>query len=75
MWLQFNLFIKRLFDICSSTCAIVVLLPVWVVIGIWIKTDSKGPIDSGAFNCPIQNVEIPFNGSECREHGFWVVQL
>ena len=44
MWLQFNLFIKRLFDICSSTCAIVVLLPVWVVIGIWIKTDSKGPI-------------------------------
>ena len=44
MWLKLNLFIKRLFDICSSACAIVVLLPVWIIVGIWIKTDSKGPI-------------------------------
>ena len=44
MWLQFNLFIKRLFDFCSSAFAIVVLLPVWVIVGIWIRMDSKGPI-------------------------------
>lgn len=44
MWLKLNLFIKRLFDICSSACAIVLLLPVWIIVGIWIKTDSKGPI-------------------------------
>lgn len=44
MWLKLNLFIKRLFDICSSACAIVVLLPVWIIVGVWIKTDSKGPI-------------------------------
>lgn len=44
MWLRFNLFIKRVFDICSSACAIVLLLPVWLIVGIWIKRDSKGPI-------------------------------
>ena len=44
MWLGFNLFIKRLFDICSSAVAIVLLLPLWIIIGIWIKLDSKGPV-------------------------------
>lgn len=44
MWLKFNLFIKRLFDICSSTLAIILLLPLWIVVGVWIKWDSKGPI-------------------------------
>lgn len=44
MWLRFNLFIKRIFDICSSVVAIVFLLPLWIVIGIWIKLDSKGAI-------------------------------
>ena len=44
MWLKFNLFIKRLFDICSSSVAIVFLLPLWIFVGIWIKLDSKGPV-------------------------------
>ena len=44
MWLRLNLFIKRVFDVCSSACAIVLLLPVWLIVGIWIKRDSKGPI-------------------------------
>ena len=44
MWLRFNLFLKRLFDIVSSFCAIVVLTPLWIVVGIWIKLDSEGPI-------------------------------
>lgn len=44
MWLKFNLLIKRLFDICSATIAIVILLPLWIVVGIWVKLDSKGPI-------------------------------
>ena len=38
------MFIKRLFDICSAAVAIVILLPLWIVVGIWIKLDSKGPI-------------------------------
>lgn len=44
MWLNFNLYIKRLFDVCSSVVAIVVLLPVWIIVGIWIKCDSEGSI-------------------------------
>ena len=44
MWLKFNLFLKRLFDIFASTVAIVLLLPLWIVVGIWIKLDSKGAI-------------------------------
>lgn len=39
-----NLFLKRIFDIASSSCAIVILLPVWLVSAICIKIDSKGPI-------------------------------
>lgn len=44
MWLKFNLFIKRLFDICSTAVAIVLLLPLWIIVGVIIKMDSKGPI-------------------------------
>lgn len=44
MWLGFNLFIKRLFDICSTSMAILLLTPLWIVMAIWIKMDSEGPI-------------------------------
>lgn len=36
--------IKRLFDILLSLVAIVILLPVFIIISIIIKLDSKGPI-------------------------------
>lgn len=41
---MFNLFIKRFFDICSSAVVIVLLLPLWIVVGVWIKLDSKGAV-------------------------------
>lgn len=41
---KFNLFIKRLFDIVSSGLLAIILTPLWVVIAIWIKNDSKGPV-------------------------------
>ena len=44
LWLNFNLLLKRVFDIVLSFCAIVVLTPLWIVVGIWIKMDSEGPI-------------------------------
>lgn len=44
MWYLFNLFIKRLYDIALSTIALVVLIPVWLIIAIAIKCDSKGPV-------------------------------
>ena len=39
-----NLAIKRLFDIISSLIVIILLIPLWVIVSIAIKCDSKGPI-------------------------------
>ena len=41
---KFQFFIKRLFDILLSFIGIVILIPVYIVIAIAIKLDSKGPI-------------------------------
>jgi len=39
-----NLAIKRLFDIISSFIVMVLLLPIWIIIPIAIRLDSKGPV-------------------------------
>ena len=39
-----NLFIKRACDIISCSIAILLLTPVWIVVAIAIKLDSKGPV-------------------------------
>ena len=39
-----NLFFKRLFDILSTLIVIILLIPVWIIIPIAIKCDSKGPV-------------------------------
>lgn len=39
-----NNFIKRLFDLISSGLLIVLLIPLWIVLSIAIKVDSKGPV-------------------------------
>lgn len=36
--------LKRIFDIVISGCGIIVLSPLFLVIAIWIKLDSKGPV-------------------------------
>lgn len=35
---------KRLFDIIASSLGLIVLSPMFLVLAIWIKTDSKGPV-------------------------------
>lgn len=35
---------KRLFDVIASGCGLLVLSPVFLVMAIWIKMDSEGPI-------------------------------
>ncbi len=35
---------KRLFDIVASGCGLLVLSPVFLILAIWIKLDSKGPV-------------------------------
>lgn len=39
-----SIFFKRLFDIIVSFFMIVLLLPIFLVLAIWIKIDSKGPV-------------------------------
>lgn len=39
-----NLFIKRLIDIFASLIGIILLIPIWVIVPILIKIDSKGPV-------------------------------
>lgn len=41
---RFQFFIKRLLDILLSFIGIIILIPVYIVIAIAIKLDSKGPI-------------------------------
>lgn len=41
---QLNLLIKRCFDIVSCLIAVIVLIPLWIIVGIAIKLDSKGPV-------------------------------
>lgn len=36
--------IKRLFDIVASGCGLILLSPLFLILAIWIKCDSKGPV-------------------------------
>lgn len=39
-----HLFFKRFFDIVLSLLGIIILIPVWIIVPIAIKCDSKGPV-------------------------------
>ena len=39
-----KILMKRLFDIIASGCGLLVLSPVFLIMAIWIRLDSKGPI-------------------------------
>ena len=41
---KFNLILKRVFDMVCSFILLVLLIPVFIVLAIWIKIDSKGPV-------------------------------
>ncbi len=41
---RYQLFIKRIFDIYASALLIIILLPVFFVISVIIKSDSQGPV-------------------------------
>ena len=44
MWYIFNKCVKRFFDIVLCSIALILLIPVWLIIAIAIKCDSKGPV-------------------------------
>lgn len=39
-----NLFLKRTFDIIACSVVLILLLPVWLLVAVAIKMDSKGPV-------------------------------
>lgn len=41
---MYKKFFKRLIDILLSSIGIIVLIPVWIILAIAIKTDDPGPI-------------------------------
>jgi len=41
---KFPLIVKRIFDILASGIALIVLLPIFAIIGVFIKLDSSGPV-------------------------------
>lgn len=40
----FDRFVKRSFDVMLASCALVTLMPVWILIALSVKLDSRGPI-------------------------------
>lgn len=55
--------IKRLFDFLASLIGLILLFPVFFVIAIWIRLDSKGPVF-------FRQVRIGLNGKPFRIHKF-----
>ncbi len=41
---QFSLFLKRAFDVVVSAVMLIILLPVFAILAVLIKADSKGPV-------------------------------
>lgn len=41
---KISLFLKRIFDIIVATVLLIVLSPIFLIIAVWIKLDSKGPV-------------------------------
>ncbi|MBR2465181.1 MAG: sugar transferase [Clostridia bacterium] len=44
MWYLLNKFLKRFIDVVLCSVALILLIPVWLIIAIAIKCDSKGPV-------------------------------
>jgi len=38
------IFLKRIFDLVISEIGLIILFPIFVIMGILIKLDSKGPV-------------------------------
>ena len=41
---RFSLILKRLFDLFASTILLILLSPIFIILAIWIKIDSIGPV-------------------------------
>ena len=46
----YKVYVKRIIDFILSLCGLIILSPVFLILCIWIKLDSKGPILSSISN-------------------------
>lgn len=54
---------KRIFDISGSIIGLIILSPIFILVSIWIKLDSKGPIF-------YRQIRVGKNGKNFRIHKF-----
>lgn len=59
---------KRLFDVVCSLLGLIVLLPLFLIIAVWIKLDSNGPVF-------FRQVRVGLNGVPFRIHKFRTMGL
>lgn|GEM_PF-2534376 len=52
-------FIKRAFDLCSSSVALIVISPFWFIIAIGIKLSSPGPVFYKSMRAGVNHKEFP----------------
>ena len=41
---MYQRFVKRMLDVILSLCGVVLLSPVFLILAVWIKLDSPGPV-------------------------------
>ncbi|MEH8116285.1 sugar transferase [Aeromonas allosaccharophila] len=59
---------KRLFDVVCSLLGLIVLLPLFLIVAVWIRMDSKGPVF-------FRQVRVGLNGIPFRIHKFRTMVL
>lgn len=60
--------VKRLFDIFASVVGLLLLTPIFVLIALWIKADSPGPVF-------FRQVRVGFHGAPFRIHKFRTMRV
>jgi len=59
---------KRLFDFCFSSFGLILLAPIFVLIALWVRIDSKGPVF-------FRQERVGFQGALFRIHKFRTMAL
>lgn len=60
--------VKRLFDLFASVVGLLLLTPIFVLIALWIKADSPGPVF-------FRQVRVGFHGAPFRIHKFRTMRV
>lgn len=67
-----SLIFKRCLDWALALVLLILTSPVFLILSIWIKLDSKGPViykqeRVTQYNLTFQDLEVPYHGDGCRQ--------